>query len=412
MKSRGESRGKSLAEVDCGKRTVVIGFAEALSAPEVAWNLQDAGFRVAAFTRRGCRPPLRRLRNITLFEVTPPEGNAFETVDQLGSTLKRMNADVVLPLDDASVWLCDAVSSGFDVPVAGPTGNHARLASDKRLQIKAAVDAGFRVPATQEVQFSEEALQLGQFPVVLKPALAVREVGGRLRKGRMYVCADRGELKRAVGEWGESEPMLLQPLLPGTGEGLFGLAGPKGVQNWSAHRRIRMMNPQGSGSSACRSMPITDQPVECGERMLKIANWSGMFMIELLRDTSNQNWFMELNGRSWGSMALALRMGLEYPAWTVMQTLDPSFSPPATTPREPIVCRHLGREIVHVLMVLRGNESAALRPSNSRLKTLYEVCRLSRRDRWYNYRPGSKLLFLEDTIETVLGRVLSRLKAS
>lgn len=159
-------------------------------------------------------------------------------------------------------------------------------------------------------------------------------------------------------------------------------------------------------------MPITDQPVECGERMLKNANWPGMFMIELLRDSSDQVWFMELNGRSWGSMALALRMGLEYPAWTVMQKLAPSFSPPAIPPREPIVCRHLGREIVHVLMVLRGSESAALRPANSRVKTLFKVCRFSRQDRWYNYRPGNKMFFLEDTVETVLGPILSRLRSS
>lgn len=202
MKNPVENRGKGLAGVGCRERMVVIGFGEALSAPEVAWNLQDAGFRVAAFTRRGCRPPLRRLRNISLFEVTPPEENAFETVEQLRSALKRMKVDAVLPLDDASVWLCDAVSSGFDVPVAAPTGVHARLALDKRLQIKAAADAGFRVPATQEVQSSGDVRHIERFPVVLKPALAVREVGGKLRKGRMHVCAERGELKRAVGEWG------------------------------------------------------------------------------------------------------------------------------------------------------------------------------------------------------------------
>jgi len=206
--------------------------------------------------------------------------------------------------------------------------------------------------------------------------------------------------------------MLLQPLLPGTGEGLFGLGGQKGVQKWSAHRRIRMMNPQGSGSSACRSVPITDQPTECGERMLRNANWSGIFMIELLRDSSNKIWFMELNGRSWGSMALALRVGMKYPVWTIMQTLDPSFSPPATPLWESIVCRHLGREIVHVLMVLKGRESAALKVSKSRLKPLFEVCRFNRQDRWYNYRPGNKLLFIEDTVKTVLDSVLSGLRSS
>jgi predicted ATP-grasp superfamily ATP-dependent carboligase len=400
------------AGIDCGNKTVVIGFGEALSAPEVAWNLLDSGFRVASFTRQGRRPPLRRIGNVTLFEVIPPEENSIKTVDQLLSAIERMGADAILPLDDASVWLCDAVSSRLDVPVAGPTGAHARLALDKRLQLKAAADAGFRVPATQEVRSAQEALQIDHFPVVLKPALAIAEVGGKLRQGRMHFCADRQELKAVVKEWGESLPKLVQPILSGTGEGLFGLAGADGVQRWSAHRRIRMMNPQGSGSSACRSLPITDQPVECTERMLKKVNWSGMFMIELLRDQNNQIWFMELNGRSWGSMALALRMGFEYPVWTVMQTLDPSFSPPTTSPREPIVCRHLGREILHVLMALKGRKPAKPTPRYFRLQTLSEVFRLGRKDHWYNWRRGNTLLFLEDTAETILEKVLSRRRSS
>jgi predicted ATP-grasp superfamily ATP-dependent carboligase len=412
MGDRAKKDGGHAAAIDSGNKMVVIGFGEALSAPEVAWNLLDAGFRVAAFTRQGCRPPLRRIGNVMLFEVIPPEEDAFKAVEGLVSGIERMRADALLPLDDASLWLCDAVSSKLHVPVAGPTGENARLALDKRLQVKAATDAGFRVPATQEVRSVREALQTEDFPVVLKPALAVAEVGGKLCKGRMHVCANRNELEGAVKAWGERQPMLFQPLLLGTGEGLFGFAVETSIANWSAHRRIRMMNPQGSGSSACRSVPITDQPVECSERMLKTANWSGMFMIELLRDSSNRIWFMELNGRSWGSMALALRLGLEYPAWTVLQTLDPTFIPPAAAPRGPIVCRHLGREIVHVLMVLRGSKSAALRTSNSRLRTLYEVCRLDRRDRWYNYRPGNKLLFLEDACGTVFERIISGLRAS
>ena len=38
---------------------VTIGFAEALSAPEVTWSLVDAGFKVIAFSRRGRRGALR-----------------------------------------------------------------------------------------------------------------------------------------------------------------------------------------------------------------------------------------------------------------------------------------------------------------------------------------------------------------
>lgn len=394
--------------VDGSGGMVLIGFGEALSAPEVAWNLLDAGFRVAAFIRRGRRVPIRHLRNVRLIEVTAPEDHAYETVDQLCNAAEALGADAILPLDDAAIWVCEAASPLLRAPIAGSSGTHARLVLDKRLQLETAADAGFLVPPTLCALSAQDVSHIDSFPVVLKPALAAAEVGGKLCRGPMGFCSDRQELDSFARKLTEDMPMLVQPVLSGTGEGLFGLAVPGGVRGWSAHRRIRMMNPAGSGSSACRSLPITDQPMDCAKTMLKKVNWQGLFMIELLRDQSNQIWFMELNGRPWGSMALALRRGFEYPAWTVMQTLDPSFAPPPEFSSEPITCRHLGREIVHLLMVLRKRNSAT--PMRGRWNAVSEVCRLSRRDRWYNWRPGNTTLFLEDTIGTVLGRILSVLR--
>ncbi len=43
---------------------VVIGFAEALSGPEVAWSLIDAGYRVVAFARKGGGNALQCSRHV------------------------------------------------------------------------------------------------------------------------------------------------------------------------------------------------------------------------------------------------------------------------------------------------------------------------------------------------------------
>jgi hypothetical protein len=391
------------------EKTVVIGFAEALSAPEVTWSLIDAGFHVIAFTRQGRRsPPLKRLKEVTLVKVAAQESNVSRTVDELCRIIDTAKPRAVLPLDDASILLCDVLSRKMDVPIAGPTKAQARLALDKRDQTRAAIAAGFIVPPTRYVTSREEALEISEFPVVLKPALAAVEVDGKLVGQKMYVCSDRHQLETSVRQWGAVLPMLAQPIVCGNGEGLFGFAGAQGVGIWSAHRRIRMMNPQGSGSSACKAQDITDQPTEEARRMLQGMNWPGMFMIELLRDHSNRVWFMELNGRSWGSMALARRMGYEYPVWTVMRALDPSFYPPNPSPRESVLCRHLGREIVHVLMVLKGKKPLAESCPYYKFRAILEVCRFSRRDRWYNYDVRSRSLFLEDALRTVLGQVVPR----
>lgn len=386
---------------------VLIGFGESLSAPEVAWNLLDHGFQVMAFCRRGSSPPLRRIKEIRLIEVTPPEIDTWETVEQIRKASQLFGARILLPLDDASVWVCDRVSTNHDILVAGATGHNTRLALNKRNQLEAASEAGFNIPETAYITKKQDLLKIDQLPVVIKPADAVSERNGKLHKGPIIFCIEREDLARAANECNYDGTMMIQTVLSGIGEGIFGFNGPDGVKNWSVHRRIRMVNPLGAGSSACQSLEISDQPIQPAEKMLKKTNWPGMFMIELLRDSKGCLWFMELNGRSWGSMALAVRMGLHYPAWTVMQTLDPSFTPPDSPPWNSIVCRHLGREIIHVLAVLKGKKTYRLLPNYSRMRTLIEVCHFNRNDKWYNLRSGNSLLFWEDTIKSVMSKVFS-----
>ena len=161
---------------------------------------------------------------------------------------------------------------------------------------------------------------------MIKPAQALYEVNGALSRPAGVVCADRQEFESATAKpW--PGPLLVQPLIRGTGEGLFGHAGREGVTVWSSHRRVRMVNPQGSASSACQSNPVDKLLIEPSERFLSAIGWRGMFMLEFLRDTDGKPWFMELNGRAWGSMALARRRGFEYPAWTVRAALEPAFEP-------------------------------------------------------------------------------------
>jgi predicted ATP-grasp superfamily ATP-dependent carboligase len=402
---RTDDRGSGPAQALAGGR-VLIGFADALAAPETAWSLAGAGFSVVAFARRGSRPALRRSRGLEIIEITSPSDDVDASLAELCALVGREQFVAVMPLDDSALWLCDAAARrdpGFRV--AGPIGSAAELALDKRLQLQAASRAGFSVPATRCVEAAHELSGEVELPVVLKPAHPVRRVGPRLVRGRNYVCGTRQELAAAARRWDGSEPLLVQPLLVGQGEGLFGLAATDRLLAPSAHRRLRMMNPQGSGSSACISTHVDGSMAEAAERMLIDVGWMGLFMLEFLRTADGTSWFMELNGRPWGSMALARRTGLEYPAWALRQFNDEDFRPTCGPPKEGEVCRHLGREIVHLLMVLRGPRSTASKGWPSRGRAVRDVLTFRRREHWYNCRRGELSLFLDDTVTTVIDAV-------
>ena len=371
---------------------VLVGFGEAYAAIETAWSLRDAGFRVAAFTRSGERPAVRRVRGVELHEVAPPEAGVEETLDDLRRLIRTLEPAALMPLDDSSVLLSGALEG---VTIAGPTGKRIEFALDKALQVEAARAAGLLVPTTAIVMSAEE-LEVKEFPAFVKPARALYEVNGRLTRPTGSVVADEEELRRAAAEeW--HPPLLVQPLLEGVGEGVFGIVAKDGVTALSAHRRVRMLNPQGSASSACESIDVDEELVAPVERFLTSIGWSGLFMIELLRDAEGRPWFMELNGRPWGSMALARRRGFEYPAWSVQAALDPDFVPAAPVDPPDILARHLGMELAHVAFVLRGPQSKALTKWPKLWPTLRAMIRPSRRDRLYNWRASEPDVLAADT---------------
>jgi hypothetical protein len=390
------------------KRLACILFAEALSAPEVAWALVDAGFEVIAIARKGRGSALRHSVHVEVLEITPPELDTAVALADAEQVFKLRSCrtggpGVILPLDDASVWLCSQVTQASGWVLAGPHGTMAELALNKDLQVRAAATAGLRVPVSTIAHTVPDVLaRSNELPLVLRPANAVMSGNRRLYTGRKWICGTRSELNRMLADWAEAWPLLVQPFIRGTGEGVFGLATDEGVQGWSAHRRLRMMNPHGSGSSACVSQIVPTEIALAIQRLIDHTGWRGLFMVELIRDEAGVLWFVEFNGRAWGSMALSRRQGLEYPVWAAERALQQVPNGPfVPAPYHHRVCRHVGREFMHLLYVLRGPKSEALTEWPSFWGAVREVVWWGRGEGVYNWRRDDVKVFLMDWWYTV-----------
>jgi hypothetical protein len=394
--------------------TVLVGFAESLAAIESVWTLLEAGFAVVAFSRAGARPPLRRDSRVGVRNITSPQDDARQAAADLVALATEVAPVAVLPLDDEAVWLCDVASrsQGFP-PVAGPTGTAAELALDKRKQLAMASDAGMPVPATVIIgpsQFAMPAVPDSPGPWILKPALAVRERDGRLTKTAGTLLDTEGAVRAAAEE--ADEPLLVQPRILGVGEGVFGHAYPGDVAAWSGHRRIRMMNPSGSGSSACRSIDPDQTLLDAASKFMAAAEWNGLFMLEYLRDRSGDAWFMELNGRPWGSMVLARHRGLPYPVWAVRAVLDPHYRPPEPSPGPHVTARHLGRELLHLAFVTAKRNAHRNDPEWPQvIPTARAVLGWRRDERFYNLSKGHPSVFLADTWSTAMRPLINSRRA-
>ena len=386
-----------------------------MSAPEVVWSLVDAGFEVSAFARKDRASALRHSRHVVCHEICAPESDAQASLSELDALLRTLSSQesegqlILFPLDDNAVWLCSRLKPTGRWKLAGPSGFCADLALRKDVQVEAARDAGFNVPKTVLARTTKDVITFTEsesYPIILKAAECVPIYQGRVYSCRKWVCGNRAELDHAMDQWQEHVPLLAQTFITGIGQGLFGLGAPEGVRAWSGHHRVRMMNPQGSGSSACASQPVADDIKSQGQQFIRNSAWRGLFMIELLRDEDGRVWFVELNGRPWGSMALSRRQGLEYPAWHVELALDDA-SPAGldATVGPSIVCRNAGREFMHMLFVLKGPKSNALNRWPSFWKTISEMLRIHRTDGVYNWRRDDAKVFLADFYYTVHGNL-------
>lgn len=384
---------------------VLMGMADAVAGPEALFSLRAAGHEVRAFGTQGAQARLHGLPLARFDPIPDPSRDVAGAVAALTALIDAPDApDAVLALDDISLWLAHRTPRVAARTAGAPTAA-VEVALDKARQVAAARAAGLDVPPTATIATRDDlraAAGTMDFPAILKPQLAARPEGAGLGRGGATYLADRAAaLAFAQDTAPLAEPYLLQPLIAGVGEGVFGFATDTGVTGWSAHRRVRMMNPHGSGSSACRAVDPEPEIRAAAARMLAAIGWRGPFMVELLRAPDGTPWFMELNGRLWGSLALARRQGLEYPAMAVDALLGQV--PGDVTARPwPHVQRHLGRDILHLMMVARGPKSDFHRPDWPRLgPALRAVLTPAPAAAFYNHDPAAPRFFLSDAARTV-----------
>jgi predicted ATP-grasp superfamily ATP-dependent carboligase len=105
----------------------------------------------------------------------------------------------------------------------------------------------------------------------------------------------------------------------GEGRGVFLLAREGRIEVSFAHRRLREKPPWGGVSTLCEAADPEPVLVEYSARLMRALKWSGVAMVEFKWDPESRSaWLMEINGRFWGSMQLAVTSGIDFP-WLLYQ---------------------------------------------------------------------------------------------
>lgn len=313
---------------------------------------------------------------------------------------QRLQIEVLIPVTDASIPPLLQVRERADsVVLPFPSERVYRAATDKHSLLRFARETGLSVPPTVQVESPdgvERARSAGLAPpYVVKSTLRV-SLGEKPRRGAgvSYPPDDDALSLRLRHIPPSAYPVLVQERIRGHGHGIFLLRWDGRTLATFAHRRIRERPPSGGVSVYRESVRPDPDLVRASERLLEALDWRGVAMVEFkIEEGSGKPYLMEVNGRFWGSLQLAVDSGVDFPVLLVEAALG-RRPEPVTTYRTGIRSRWWWGDVDHLLARLRGSEPATTE-GGGRLEALADFLVL--------WRPGdrSEVLRLSDPMPFV-----------
>jgi predicted ATP-grasp superfamily ATP-dependent carboligase len=213
--------------------------------------------------------------------------------------------------------------------VACPPPSITRLVLNKACTLELAEKHGIRVPKSVFVSDSREFDQLVNtlpFPWILKPA----EKEQHEEDFKTLIVQSADELRKRFPVPRAFKPsLLLQEFCEGKGVGVEMFIENGECRAVFEHRRLKEL-PYNGGVAV---VAISERPdpalVQSSLTLLRALQWQGIAMVEFkVNPADGSAVLMEVNGRYWGTIALPILAGLDFPLlhWKVVH------GEPADTP--------------------------------------------------------------------------------
>jgi predicted ATP-grasp superfamily ATP-dependent carboligase len=292
--------------------------------------------------------------------------------DAVADLSRRHGCDFAVPVTDASSLALLAHADRLaPARMPGPTIEEFRRISDKAEVAAAAAAVGIDTPRQARAAVREEVAALAASaalvpPLVLKPARSVAgDAGGRARHGVVHAPDWPAAVRRAASLPEGAYPLLVQERIVGPGTGVFLLIWDGRVLASFAHRRLREKPPSGGVSVLCESVPLDRGLLDRSVALLSRFGWSGVAMVEYKMDAATgRAAVMEVNGRFWGSLQLAIDAGVDFPR-LLLECAQGRVPEPVTSHRVGVLGRWFWGDVDHLWARLRRSATALSLPPDA-----------------------------------------------
>lgn len=311
----------------------------------------NRGIFAAAELSRFCQCRLR-------YPASTHDTEAF--VASVAEFVRVNRIELVLPVTDWTTIPLSRCGSrlGKHCRVAVPAPEVLELVSDKQCTLALARSLGIPVPDTWLIESLQDLDRLPGFgfPMVVKDRSSVRWLGNRAVLGSVAYAYTSADLQRKVEvRLREAGDVLVQRFLSGTGVGFSCFAVDGEIYLPFQWERVREIDPRGSGSSARKSVALDSRILKLSRALVLGVGFQGIAMVEYKRESATGRLvLMEMNGRPWGSIQLAIASGIDYPRHLADWHLSGMLPPRENVYKQGLTCRRMVGELTHLENLRRG----------------------------------------------------------
>jgi len=385
-----EVRGASVRRARC---EVLVTDARGNHALAVARSLGRQGIRVAlADSTRSAKSLFSRHCAERVIYPSPSNG-VRQFHSEFCRTLERLKPGVLMPMTERTMLALSANRDEIESRVRTlvmPSPASISVAFDKSETIRLANLLQVPVPRTFTPTHLNELAQLRPqipYPAVIKPRTSeVWTVDDRIVPGgAVEYCFSPDEFEATYRSVHRRAPFpLIQEFIPGDGYGVSVLCRRGRIKALFAHRRLRMLKPTGSGSTLRESVVPPPRMVDAATRLLEALAWDGVAMVEFKLDPRDGTpWLMEINGRFWNSLPLAIAAGVDFPLMLYKMATEGDVEE-CFDYRIGVRSRWLLADAKQLLSVMRGRPEGWIGEFPSRRETLRSFCTFVDRDLYYD----------------------------
>ena len=334
------------------------------------------------------------------FSYPSPYQDPQGFVNALVDVVHKQRVDALFPVSDIAMHVIGPEKARFAgyTHIPTPEAETFHDISDKYRLMQRAVAQGVPIPETIFVpdgQLDSILEQVREFPVVIKPGCSLVKEGNQWKKTNVCYAESRDELMRLYNEKPYlRHPSLIQQRVVGEGQGLFVLMNEGVPLGMFAHRRLRERPPSGGVSVLRESIALPKAMVDATLKLLQRVKWHGVAMVEFKVDAvSRRPLLMEINGRFWGSLQLAIDAGVNFPLRLLNMAMGKVEVLPENGYRIGVKSRWLLGDLDQLVMRLRKSDRVLNLPPDapSRLHALRSFCRIFERDMFYEVEQLSDL---------------------